>query len=1739
MFKKQYLFLILLVCLFAVSAVSGAEIGNDTNMVANSDDSGLMAESVNENVLTVSLNEEEIQGSADNGTFTALQKKIDDAEEDSIIVLENDYTYDSGFSTDGIFINKTLTINGNGYVIDALGQSRIFYINFSAITLNNIIFKNGYTLDNGGAIYWSGENGTLFNCTFVNCFSAYGGAIYWGGDNGFLNNSQFYDNSAISNYPNDACFGGSIYWSGDNGVIFSNIFRDGFSIGRGAALYCACKKIYIFNTSFMNNSLIKEYLVSGGAIYLDDVNECNIVNSVFKDNFVDGNGGAIYSLANKINLINCTFVNNTANNGGAISFSNLHNCNISSEFINNTAKRGVGGAIIFLCSVSNSIISGEFINNTAESSAGSAIFFENSVYNSNISGNFIDNTAPRSMYTAWSSGGAICFDNIVSNCNILGNFIGNTASSEGSSCSYGGAIVFRNIVSNSSVCGEFINNVASSGGAIFISNSYTSNIKIINSVFNNNSANYCGAIRFLGYNCLINNSIFHNNVAEDSDVLYIGGNNNTIENLILINNSAKYGGFVEITSSNTKIINSLFECNNASAIGGAIQITGTNTIIDNTSFIDNIAHYGSAIHLYSKNGLINNSLFINNKGTDNGTIHIISDNVTVSNSILINNTYPYDIYSSVYSTVANNNWFGNTLDNQIIAPKVSSDVIIDNWHYLDLNTDSQTLKIGESAIINIDLNQLTNNEGKIGYNNELPDISVNITSLNGVCNVSTVKLKDGKSKITFTPENAGYGSVTINYLTVSQTIDFLIKDNRIDPNMTFNVENIPVGETVEIDAFLPSDATGNVVVTINNKTYSAKINKGEANILIKDLPINKYDFIMDYGGDTKYSFDHVNGSFLVSKVSDYNITAENLTIYGDQSAEIVVNVPSDATGNIVLYILSEEYVLPVIDGKATFVISDLSGHSMCGFIAVLMDDPKYELNSVYGTITILPKVSNYTISSPNVDVYCGETANITVYLPQDATGRLKVWYDGRDIGYAYIYEGVATFEATYQISCVHTYDFYYEGDYKYIPKSTSVILTVHKFSDYSFNTTDVYITAGETANIIANLPKDTSGTANIRVFNENFEYTDSTTVNEGQIVFNIDGLLKDAEFIIDYLGDYRYESKSVSGSIFVKSSIVINAPDVTKYYGGSEKFIVTLTDKNKPISNADVEITIDGETITRTTDSNGKIFVDLNQNRGTYVVTINYEDLSNTSKVIINPASTKTALSGVKNINVGDSLTVTATVNATVGSVTFKVGSNTQKVDIINNKASYTISSLSEGSYNIDVSYNDANGNYLSSSDSASFTVSKISPKLSVIAEDIGEGQDAIFEITTNEDCTGDINVLIDGKNFKNTLSNGKTIIKVPNLTTGDYNYTVSFLGDEKYGSKSIDGAINVKSINVILNAPDLVKYYGSKDKLSAQLLDKSNKPLSGQKIIFTVNGRDYERITDNSGIASMNINLISGNHIANVRFEGNGTYDAIKTTVQIQIKYTVSGNNVTKIFRNSTQYYAKFVDTNGNLMKNTDVEFNINGVFYTRTTNENGVAKMNINLPPGTYIITSENPNSKEKYTNLIKVLPSIVENYDLTKYYKNASKYTLRIIGDDGKPVGEGVTVKLNINGVFYERKTNATGYMNMNINLPPGTYTVTAEYNGLMASNKITVLSVLETHNLVMKYKDGSKFEAKILDGQGRPYAGQTVTFNINGVFYTKTTEADGIARLKINLLAGEYIITSMYNGLNSANKVTISG
>ena len=255
----------------------------------------------------------------------------------------------------------------------------------------------------------------------------------------------------------------------------------------------------------------------------------------------------------------------------------------------------------------------------------------------------------------------------------------------------------------------------------------------------------------------------------------------------------------------------------------------------------------------------------------------------------------------------------------------------------------------------------------------------------------------------------------------------------------------------------------------------------------------------------------------------------------------------------------------------------------------------------------------------------------------------------------------------------------------------------------------------------------------------------------------------------------------------------------------------------------------------------------------------------------------------------------------------------------------------------------------------------------------------------------------------------------------------------------------------------------------------------------------------------------------------------------------SINSTDIVKMYKNETQFYATLLDNEGKYLTNgTIVKFIINNVTYERKiSGGKGLAKININLPYGKYEITTINPITGENNTNQIVVLSLLVENENITKYFKNATQYTVKVLGADGNAVGAGETVKFNINGVFYERKTNASGIVKLNINLPQGIYIVTAEYMGCAVSNLIKVLPVLSAKDISMHYRDGTKFVTNLLDGQGKPYMGQSVVFNVNGRLYNRTTDSNGQAKLNINLMPGQYIITSSYNGVGISNMISVLG
>ena len=434
----------------------------------------------------------------------------------------------------------------------------------------------------------------------------------------------------------------------------------------------------------------------------------------------------------------------------------------------------------------------------------------------------------------------------------------------------------------------------------------------------------------------------------------------------------------------------------------------------------------------------------------------------------------------------------------------------------------------------------------------------------------------------------------------------------------------------------------------------------------------------------------------------------------------------------------------------------------------------------------------------------------------------------------------------------------------------------------------------------------------------------------------------------------------------------------------------------------------------------------------------------------------------------------------------------------------------------------------------ATFNVNKapLTMNLTIVKTDaLGVNITVEFSKALNES----VEVKVNSKPYNVKTTNGVGTLILNDLDYGNYAVESSF-SSSYYQNASANAAFSIDVMKTNLIADNLEMFYHDGSRFYVTLKDINNNPLSNQNIVIKLNGVDNKRTTKDDGSTSIAINLDSGLYEVVVTYSGEGIYLNSSVSRNITVKSTVISSDVVKYHRNGTQYYATILDNKGNIVVDATVEMNINGVLYHRKTNEQGVVKLNINLEPKTYILTLKNPITGELKSNNITVLPRIVENYDLVKYYKNASKYSVKLLDEKGSPLA-GASVSFNINGVFYTRTTNSDGIASLNINLRPGTYIITAFYGESVVSNSITVLSVIESEDIVMKYRDGTKFKVTILDGQGNPYPNQSIAFNINGVMYSRVTNATGGASLNINLQPGKYIITSMYNDLSVANTIEI--
>lgn len=1239
---------------------------------------------------------------------------------------------------------------------------------------------------------------------------------------------------------------------------------------------------------------------------------------------------------------------------------------------------------------------------------------------------------------------------------------------------------------------------------------------LYNCTFLNNSAMYGGAI-YLPYgelslsNCkFINNSAhwFGGAIASDKDskISVVG---TVFENCRSVDDA---GGAIYAFSTDLEVRDSTF--NNCSAnFAGAICSLNSEILISYSNFTNNLARYeGGAVYKMYGSGTVIKSNFTKNAALNGGAL--FSDNCTsfeIKNSefasnaatgfggAIFSNANPKLTVDGVTFTDNKASYNANMLNQSNFSPIVSSTNNYSLFVYKSLfnGTLPARYNLAENGFVTDVKNQQD---------------SGNCWAFAALASLETCVLKASNKTFNFSVENMK------NLIEMYSAYGWKMETNEGGYN------GMPMGYLASwlgpVNATLdPFDDKGTLSPLLDSEMHIQNIYVLPARTSYTDNDAIK-EAILKYGG--LYASYYHSAGYLNSKTNAYY---DPYTGNGNHAITVVGWDDNYSKNNF--------YTTPAGDGA--FIVKNSWGSSWGDngyFYISYYDRVLFAVNKDNQAFTyILNDTVRYTKN------YQYDVAGMTDYL---ITGKKTVWY--KNIYNATGNEAIAAVSTFFNTTVDYEISIYVNDVLQLTQNGR------HEGSGYYTIPLKEYVpvAVGDIFKIVVKLANPQNGYAAVPISEQ--LSTTRCYYAPGVSYFSNDG--KKWTDLYDYSASaysHTYNSQVACLKAFTitdiqNTTVTLNniAPKVQEF----SEIIATVTDaKGKMAKIGEVIFSINGTNYTAgVVDGVAKISVYFDE-VGDYVISANYKNngLYNGSFVQKTVSVTKTDVNLTADIGdivygenpiVSINVTSVAGVNVT-GDVVLTISGKKYIVNVVNALAVFEIPEmLDAGEYHIDVSYLGSE-KYNAADGTADFTVAKKEITMNVTIDK--DYRDITVYVNLSEKLDGNLTVLVNNTPYTLSYTNGTGSLIFKNLTYGNYTINAVFTKDN-YQTVNVSENVEINSIKTVLEAENVVMYYKDGTRFAVVLRDIYGNPLANMNVTISINGRDYVKQSDENGTASLGLNLESKNYTVVTTFGGNSKYFGTRSNNTVSILSTLLSKDIVKYYRNGTQFYATVLDFKGNPLANTTVMFNINGVFYNKTTDENGTAKLNIWLRPGKYIITIFNLVTGEQAGNNVTVLSKIVENYDLVKYYKNASKFSVKILDSQGYPV-EGTIVTFNINGVFYYKETDSNGIASLAINLRPGKYVITTMYGQYDVGNNVTVLPTLQTSDLKMKYLDGSAFNARVVDGQGNPLANQIVKFNVNGVFYNKVTNDEGIASLNIRLMKGEYIITSIYNGFETGNTIKI--
>ena len=776
-------------------------------------------------------------------------------------------------------------------------------------------------------------------------------------------------------------------------------------------------------------------------------------------------------------------------------------------------------------------------------------------------------------------------------------------------------------------------------------------------------------------------------------------------------------------------------------------------------------------------------------------------------------------------------------------------------------------------------------------------------------------ISNGKAIVSIVGLTSGSKTAKINYSgdykynSIEISKQFTV--NKINPFISVVAPDVDYGSDAIVTVSVPSDATGEVTVTVDGNDYVGTIDNIEVTFTISGLTAGNKELTVKYGGDDRYKNKSISSSFKVNKVSAALTTDVPTVDYGSD-AIVTVNVPYDATGKVIVTVNGKSYENAIKNGNAVISVGKLNAGSH-DITIMYNGDSNYVKTTVSDKITVNVIDPSMTVAVSDINV--GDSAKFVVSsLPDDATGDVTVTVDGKSNS-TIVTKGQNSVEISGLKEGNYQAVITYSGDMNYNSISISKNISVSK-NNPQMNVKANNTKYGETSTFKIILPSDATGTVTVNVDGK----SDSKTLKNGKATLEINGLAKgDYDYVLNYSGDDKYESDTQSNKISVgktetsfEVSLInnIHVDDSANFiiYGlpidATGKIIVTINNIQYDLANV----------------TNGKASISIKMSAdGFYTAKVSYFDdenyMANAVDVSFNVNKIDTEMAvGVSDINVGESVkfVVSGLPNDATGNITVSVDGISQSARVSNGKATVSIVGLAFGSKTATVSYS---GDYKYNSVEVfkQFDVNKVNPSVSVVVPAVDYGSDAVVTVSVPSDATGEVTVTVDGKDYVGAIEDSKVILTISGLTAGNKKLAVKYDGDGKYNEKSISSSFKVNKVSATLTTDIPAVDYGEDVVVTVSVPSDATG-----EVTVTVDGKSYNVAVKNAKARVSVGKLSAGAHDVSVVYSGDSNY--VKTTVsdtitvnKINPAMTVSVDDI-KVDESAVFNVVLPADTNGRI---------------------------------------------------------------------------------------------------------------------------------------------------------------------------------------------------------------------------------